>query len=157
MMERQIRQLIVDVSVKDHHVGLSFSQLEAEKTQINCVEEIKKKPRSDDMHGHDIFVAPADRLFRTANAFISSEGLMTDELPEAAEDHDVVPKRAYRRTQTQLAQTGFESANLRALSGTVNSRKANDFESAVASHVFIAPGGTENFSEHLVACWEWPE
>ena len=79
----KVRQFVVNVAIENHHVRVRFVGPCCKKAQAHAVGRVHEKTHERDGPRFHVLVTPVYRLIRSANAQLSSEGLVTSVFPVA--------------------------------------------------------------------------
>jgi hypothetical protein len=126
MSQRKIREFVVDITIKDNDIGVTFLRLADLEAKAEGIGEIETEAREGKGPGRDVFVATVQWILGTPDAGVAFEGLQTHELAVTGEADNVVPESEQASAESRALEPGFESGDLRTLTSPIYSRKTDD-------------------------------
>src|SRR5512140_551330 len=121
-LQRQGRELIVDIAVKDHDTAIAFPGLAHYTAQVNHVEEVENRSPKKQGSILRILVTAIRGFFRRANVPIALQYPAAEPCSHAREHHNVIPKRQFFDFYAVGAEILAQLLNLRALACAVDAR-----------------------------------
>src|SRR5262245_52442882 len=137
IVERKVRELIVDIAVHDDHVRMTASRASEHLAQVDGVEQIQAMTRDREIPLAHVLIATFDRLFRGANAWLATQKFMDESFAVTLSDDDIVPKRQRHTAQTPRPQVLLEIGYLCALTGAIEPREGDQQWTIVANVVRV--------------------